>query len=73
MDIRQKSIAVVVLTILFMFPLRKFVESVFNLIAILKDLKKPNNPDRVESAGIVFNAKTEKLESSGGEFVKLPF
>ena len=73
MDIRQKSIAVVVLTILFMYLLRKFVESVFNLIAIFKASKKTNNPYRVESAGIVFNAKTEKLESRGGEFVKLPF
>lgn len=69
MSIFLKVVAVVLLSILAMFLIKKLVEGVFNLKVVLKkdnprDISKQRN-------GIVLNTKTKKLEAD--QSLTLPF
>ncbi|MBO6281956.1 MAG: hypothetical protein J6N49_05455 [Alphaproteobacteria bacterium] len=65
-------IAVVVLTGLIMYLIKKLVETIINLITLYKARKDPNHPARISSSGIVLNKKTKKLEACGDKII-LPF
>ena len=67
-----RVIGIFVLAFLIMYFMRKFVESIFNLITLIKASKDPNHPCRAESSEVVFNRKTGKLENCG-DVIKLPF
>lgn len=67
-----KIIAIIVLTILAMWLIRKLVESFFNIQTLFKASKDRNHPSRVASSGVVLNKKTRKLENCGDKVI-LPF
>ncbi|MBR3502030.1 MAG: hypothetical protein IKO06_03900 [Alphaproteobacteria bacterium] len=67
-----RVIAIVVLTIIIMWLFKKLVESVINLVTIIKAAKDWNHEANAESAHVVFNKKTKKLENASN-VVKLPF
>ncbi len=67
-----RVIALVVLTIIIMWLFKKLVESVINLVTIIKAAKDWNHEANAESTHVVLNKKTKKLENAGN-VVKLPF
>lgn len=69
MGIFLKVVAVVLLSILAMFLIKKLVEGVFNLNVVLR---KDNSRDiSKQRNGIVLNTKTKKLEAD--QSLILPF
>lgn len=69
MSIELKILAIIILTIAIMFFTKKFVESIFNLIFILK--KKNWYDVSNQRHGIVLNKETKKLEADNS--IILPF
>lgn len=69
MSIELKILSIIILTIAIMFFTKKFVESIFNLIFILK--KKNWYDVSNQRHGIVLNNETKKLESDNS--IILPF
>lgn len=69
MSIELKILAIIILTIAIMFFTKKFVESIFNLIFILK--KKNRYDVSNQRHGIVLNNETKKLEDDNS--IILPF
>lgn len=68
-----KIIAIVVLSIVAMWLIKKLIESLFNISMLFKALKDANHPSRRRSSGVVLNQETKKLEASGGDKIILPF
>lgn len=69
MGILLKVVAIVLLSILVMFLIKKLVEGVFNLNVVLR---KDNSRDASKQRnGIVLNTKTKKLEAD--QSLILPF
>lgn len=66
-------IAIIALTILVMYFMKKTIEAFLNLLTLFEAKKDPNHPRHVRSSGIVINKKTKKLEASGGDKILLPF
>lgn len=69
MSIELKILAIIILTIAIMFFTKKFVESIFNLIFMLK--KKNWYDVSSQRHGIVLNNETKKLEADNS--IILPF
>jgi len=69
MVLTLKVLAVVLLTIVIMFFIRKLVESVFNLTFMLR--KKNSYDVSNQRHGIVLNKETKKLEAD--QSIILPF
>lgn len=68
-----KIIAIVILSVVAMWLIKKLVESFFNISVLYKALKDVNHPSRRRSSGVVLNQKAKKLEASGGDKIILPF
>ena len=74
MELELKIIAIVLLSIIAMWLIRKLVEGIINFSVYRRALKDPDHPARIPNSGIVFNKRTKKLEPSGPECkIILPF
>lgn len=72
MDVLFKILAMVILTIIICYLIRKLTESIINLITLWETKKHPGRyPERFNRGGIVFNKKTRKLEADN--HIMLPF
>ncbi|MBQ8750825.1 MAG: hypothetical protein IJZ30_04235 [Alphaproteobacteria bacterium] len=71
MNLLLDIVLVVALTIIVMWLTKKITERVINLIILFK-YKKRDNLHNIESSGIVYNKKTNKLEATPDKTV-LPF
>lgn len=65
-------IAVVVLSVLAMYFIKKLVETAWNIAILHKASKDKTYPARFSSSGMVLNKKTKKLEACGDK-ISLPF
>jgi hypothetical protein len=72
MDVLFRILAMVILTVIICYLIKKLVESIFNLITLWETRKHPGRyPERFNRGGMVFNKKTRKLEADN--HIKQPF
>ena len=71
MNLLYDIVLIVVLTIIAMWLIKKIVEASINL-CILRKYQKRDGLHKIETSGVVYNKKTNKLEATSDKTI-LPF